>query len=51
LAWRARDEIKPGLPSILVHPYAVFYCIRGDAVEIVRVLHQHRNITAILSKS
>jgi toxin ParE1/3/4 len=50
LAWRARDEIMPGLRSILVHPYAIFYRVRNDAIEIVRVLHQRRNITALLSK-
>ena len=50
LAWRARDEIMPGLCSILVHPYIVFYRVKEDAVEIVRVLHQRRNLPDIFSK-
>jgi toxin ParE1/3/4 len=48
LASRSRDEIIPGLRSILVHPYVIFYRVQ-DGVEIVRVLHQRRNFAAILS--
>ena len=51
LAWRARDEIMLGLRSILVHPYVVFYRVKEDAVEIVRVLHQRRNLPDMFSKS
>jgi toxin ParE1/3/4 len=50
LAWRARDEIMLGLRSILVHPYVVFYRVKADALEIVRVLHQRRNLPDIFSK-
>jgi toxin ParE1/3/4 len=50
LAWRARDEIMPGLRSILVHPYAIFYRIKDDGIEIVRVLHQRRNFPAVFAK-
>jgi toxin ParE1/3/4 len=50
LMWRAHDEILPGLRSILVHPYTVFYRINDSAVEIVRVLHERRDIARILSK-
>jgi toxin ParE1/3/4 len=49
LAWRARNELMPGLRSILVHPYALFYRVKGDTIEVVRVLHQRRNIAAVLS--
>jgi plasmid stabilization system protein ParE len=28
LAWRTRDEIMPGLRSILVHPYVLFYRVK-----------------------
>jgi toxin ParE1/3/4 len=50
LSWRARDDIMPGLRSILVHPYIVFYRVRGTNVEIVRVLHQRRDFNAIFPK-
>jgi len=51
LAWRARDEILPGLRSTLVDPYVVFYRVKNDFVEVVRVLHQRRNLAAAFSKS
>jgi toxin ParE1/3/4 len=50
LIWRARDEIKPGLRSVLVHPYAVFYRISDSVVEIVRVLHERRDLARVFSK-
>jgi toxin ParE1/3/4 len=51
LAWRVRDEVMPGLRSILVHPYVVFYRLSGETVEIVRVLHQRRNLAKAFPKS
>ena len=50
LAWRVRDEVMPGLRSILVHPYVLFYRVKAGTVEIVRVLHERRNFAAIFSK-
>jgi toxin ParE1/3/4 len=49
LRWRARDELAPGLRSVLVHPYAIFYRVEDEIVQIVRVLHGRRNLAAILS--
>ena len=49
LLGRARDEVAPGLRSLLVHPYAVFYRNKNDAVEIVRVLHEHRDFATAFS--
>ena len=43
LMWRARDEVMPGLRSVVVHPYTVFYRVTDGSVEIVRVLHERRN--------
>jgi plasmid stabilization system protein ParE len=39
-----------GLRSILVHPYAVIYRVTDDAVEIVRVLHERRDLPTELKK-
>jgi len=50
LTGRARDPLKPGLRSVLVHPYLVFYRIAGGGIEVVRVLHQRRNLAAALSE-
>ncbi len=51
LRWRARDELMPGLRSTLVHPYVIFYRIKDETIQIVRVLHGRRNFPAILSKT
>ena len=47
--WRVRDEILPGLRSVLVHPYTIFYRLNDGVVEIVRVLHERRDFTAVFS--
>jgi toxin ParE1/3/4 len=51
LMWRARDEVMPGLRSVLVHPYTVFYRVKNGSVEIVRVLHERRNFAAVFPKN
>jgi toxin ParE1/3/4 len=50
LMWRARDEIMPGLRSVLVHPYTIFYRVRRGSVEIARVLHERRDFSRIFPK-
>ena len=50
LTWRTRDEVMPGLRSVTAHPYVVFYRVENDAVEIVRVLHQRRDIAAAFAR-
>jgi toxin ParE1/3/4 len=44
---RARDDVMPGLRAVLVHPYTVFYRVTDSTIEIVRVLHEHRDFTAV----
>jgi toxin ParE1/3/4 len=51
LSGRSRAELKAGLRSILSSPYIVFYHVSDSGVEIVRVLHERRNLAAELSKS
>jgi toxin ParE1/3/4 len=48
-AGRARDEIRPGLRSISVRPYVVFYRIRDDIAEIVRILHGRRDLPEVFT--
>jgi len=50
LAGRPRDELLPGLRSVLAHPYAIFYRVRNNDLEIARVLHERRDFSAALSK-
>jgi len=35
---------------VLAHPYAIFYRVRNDDLEIARVLHERRDYSATLSK-
>jgi toxin ParE1/3/4 len=49
LTGRARDKLKPGLRSVLADPYIVFYRMSDHGIEVVRVLHQRRNLAAALS--
>jgi toxin ParE1/3/4 len=50
LAGRARDEVRPGLRSITARPYVIFYRMRDDLSEIVRILHGRRDLDEILSE-
>ena len=49
LSGRTRNELMPGLRSVLVLPYVVFYRAAGSAVEIARVLHGRRDLDAIFA--
>jgi toxin ParE1/3/4 len=48
---RARHELFPGVRSIAVDPYVVFYRVRNSEVEIIRVLHARRDVDAIFSRT
>ena len=50
LMWRARDEVAPGLRSVLRNPYVIFYRVNNGSVEIARVLHGRRNFGAVFKK-
>jgi toxin ParE1/3/4 len=45
---RQRDELAPDLRSFVVSPYVVFYRPAGDTIEVLRVLHGHRDIDTIM---
>jgi toxin ParE1/3/4 len=49
LAGRARDEIRPGLRSLAAAPQIVFYRLKDDRPEIVRVLDGRQDIEEIFS--
>jgi plasmid stabilization system protein ParE len=36
---------------VLAHPYVIFYRLKNGDVEIVRVLHERRNLPKALGKS
>ena len=48
-AGRARDEVRPGLRSITARPYVIFYRMRDDVAEIVRILHGRRDLDRLIN--
>ena len=50
LTWRARNDIAPGLRSMRVPPYSLYYRVTSGEVEILRVLHERRNVAGLLGK-
>ena len=46
---RSRAELRPGLRSVGVGSYVIFYRAVADGIEIVRVLHGRRDIEAIMT--
>lgn len=47
---RRRDDLLPGLRSLAVRSYVIFYRARPDGIEVVRVLHARRDIEGILGE-
>jgi toxin ParE1/3/4 len=41
-----RDDIAPGVRHLVIGDYLTLYRVKDDAIEILRVLHGHRNIEA-----
>jgi len=49
---RGRDEVRPGLRSVVANPYVVFYRVTsGDIAQIVRVVDGRRDIDAIFDET
>lgn len=47
---RARSELRPGVHSIPVGNYLIFYRFDETRVSVVRVLHGARNLRAVFRK-
>jgi toxin ParE1/3/4 len=43
-----RDRVQEGIRSVLVQRYVVFYRIRGNCVEVLRVLRATREVDAVV---
>lgn len=46
-AGRSRNEVRPGLRSVVANPHVIFYRVENDAPQIVRILDGRRDIDAI----
>lgn len=44
---RPRPELRAGLRSLSIGNYLIFYRVRADAVEVLRVLHGRRDVDAL----
>ncbi len=42
---RERDDLAPGVRSIVVGKYVVFFRATDETIQILRVIHRARNIT------
>jgi toxin ParE1/3/4 len=45
---RSREELAPGLRSVVIEPYVLFYRVTATAVEVLRILHGARDIDTIM---
>ncbi len=45
---RARDELAPGLRSVVIEKHIVFYRATASAIEVVRILHTSRDVQNIM---
>jgi toxin ParE1/3/4 len=41
---RSRDNLIEGLRSFPVKPYIIFYILIADGIEVLRIIHQARDI-------
>jgi toxin ParE1/3/4 len=48
LMGRSREELSPGLRSLVVEHYVLFYRVKATAVEVLRILHGARDIDTIM---
>lgn len=47
---RRRDDLAPGLRSLVQGRYVIFYRVVGRQVQIIRILHGARDIGRILKR-
>ena len=48
LMGRTREELSPGLRSLVIEHYVLFYRVKATAVEVLRILHGARDIDTIM---
>jgi toxin ParE1/3/4 len=48
LMGRTREELSPGLRSVVIEQYVLFYRVTATAVEVLRILHGARDIDTII---
>jgi toxin ParE1/3/4 len=51
LRGRSREEFLPGLRSLVVEKYIVFYQVEGEVVIVARIIHGARDLESIFGQS
>lgn len=51
LMGRSREDLAPGLRSVVVGNYVVFYCVLQDCVSIARIVHGSRDLDSIMKSN
>jgi toxin ParE1/3/4 len=46
LAGPVREDMPAGIRHLVIDDYLAFYRLSDDSVEVIRILHGRRNITA-----
>lgn len=46
---RRRDELAPGLQSVVYERYVIFYLAIEDGIQLVRVLHGARDLPTVFN--
>lgn len=45
---RSRDDLSPGLRSVVIDRHVLFYRFDDDAVTVVRIVHGSRDVDALV---
>lgn len=48
---RLREEIAPGLRSMVVRPYVIFFRPLDTSIVVLRILHGHRDVEQVMADS
>jgi toxin ParE1/3/4 len=47
---RIRDDIAPGVRSVVIRPYVAFFRPQGGTILVLRILHGRRDIDRIMEQ-
>jgi toxin ParE1/3/4 len=48
---RRRDELYPGLRSVPLEDYLIFYCLVPEGIEVIRVVGGYRDLEALFAEN
>lgn len=51
LTGRPRDDLAPGLRSVVVRPYVIFFRPVAETIQVIRVLRGSRDVARIIGET